>query len=325
MTESDIKSEVAAIKAKLKATNEFDRRTFSLAVAQFLFNNGVRPTAGMVLGYTKLGSTQHVIQDVNEFWEELRKRVDSSIAVPAEFRNNASKVIVQLWENAQALAGQEFEKLSQEYQAQRDEAKQELENAQALIAQNAIERDELNHKFNQSQEIVHQLNAQIEGLLSENLALKDNINRLNGLLTSEQNARKQDSQAFMEALDNARAERVLSENRLKEEKNYAMLEIDTARQEVHKITATKNKEIADLNEQINIYRQQSNGLKQKNGELTIQIARVQTQIEGTKSELAYANKRNEELVHILTEFAKAKQPESEANDVTEVIEEQGDE
>jgi hypothetical protein len=110
----------------------------------------------------------------------------------------------------------------------------------------------------------------------------------------------------MATLDKEREERGLAEARLKEEKNYAMMEIDKARQETKAINDFKDKKISDLNDSVSVYRNQSNGLKDANGRLSMELEHLKGVVEGMKSELLSASRRNQELIILLNEFAKPK-------------------
>lgn len=304
--EEEIRVKVAKIKANLEASGALDRKAFSTAVAQEMFNMGMRPTGGMVLGFTKMGSTQNVIQDVNEFWSELKGRLDTTMAVPAEFREVTSKLVVELWNMAQNKAGEEFETLKQEYETNLSSMFDELGVATDLNQDLRASVDSMKNELDERQSEIDRLAGLNEGLVSECTAWKENIENLNKLLEDERSARKSDSEAFMATLDKEREERGLAEARLKEEKNYAMMEIDKARQETKAITDFKDKKISELNDSVSVYRNQSNGLKDSNGRLSMELEHLKGVVEGMKSELLSASSRNQELIVLLNKFARPK-------------------
>lgn len=115
--ESEIQSEVEALKARFSETKPLYREVCAL----LFFRYGITPTASKLYQLVHKGSMSAPADALVKFWDELRSKARVEIDhpdLPAELRDTAASAIAGIWQQATAVARGELAELRLEAQVQ---------------------------------------------------------------------------------------------------------------------------------------------------------------------------------------------------------------
>lgn len=192
-TETEILSEVEALKAKFSDTRALYREVCAL----LFFRYGITPTANKLYQYVRRGSMNVPTEEVGKFWDDLRHRARVDIQhpdLPDPIKAVAAEAIAALWSQATeaargelAAARLEFQQEAEQARAGRDAAEQavagmhaaaehhraDMERVQAdgQAARQELEAERRAHAGTQAR--VQQMQSQLEEAGRQHQALQD--------------------------------------------------------------------------------------------------------------------------------------------------------
>jgi hypothetical protein len=146
-TETEILSEVEALKAKFSDT----RALYREACALLFFRFGITPTANKLYQYVRRGSMNVPTEEVGKFWDDMRRRARVDIQhpdLPEPIKAVAAEAIAALWSQATeaargelAAARLEFQQEAEQARAGRDVADQAVVRMHAAAEQHRVDME----------------------------------------------------------------------------------------------------------------------------------------------------------------------------------------
>ena len=228
-TESEILSEVEALKARFSDTKALYREVCAL----LFFRYGITPTTNKLYQYVRKGTMSTPAEALAKFWDELRSKARVEIDhpdLPPEIKALAAEAIAGVWRQATETARTELAAIRIELQADQDRARHEAAQAQhaATQAQATVER--LRAEVTAAHEATHQVRVELE---AERRAHTGAVARLQELQAQLEQARAQQQrqqEAFSADLAKAREAVEAGDRRAAAAEKRALLEIEQERQ-----------------------------------------------------------------------------------------------
>ncbi|KQY80936.1 DNA-binding protein [Pelomonas sp. Root1444] len=160
-TETEILSEVEALKAKFSETRALYREVCALLFFRF----GITPTANKLYQYVRRGSMNVPTDEVGKFWDDLRHRARVDIQhpdLPGPIKAVAAEAIAALWSQATEAARGELAAARLELQADTERAQQAQAAAEQALASAQAATEQLRAELAQAKERVRQAQAELE-------------------------------------------------------------------------------------------------------------------------------------------------------------------
>ncbi|MES2264927.1 MAG: DNA-binding protein [Pseudomonadota bacterium] len=239
--EKTLLADIEQLRSQFPNTQELYREVCAL----MFFRYGVTPTANKLYQLVRKGSMSAPAEALNRFWAQLRERSRVTIEhpdLPEELKTAAGELAATLWKSAQQTSRQALAVF-------REQAREQVEQAQLAEAQAKTRRDALADALLNTQEALAASDRRISVLQQELAAAA----ATNAALESRLTEARDDASAQHERLDAARRDhaaeldKVRAQGRLAEERfegmqKYALQEIDRERTATSKLQKTLDAE-----------------------------------------------------------------------------------
>lgn len=227
--ESEILSEVDALKARFSDTKSLYREVCALLFFRF----GITPTTNKLYQYVRKGSMGTPAEALAKFWEDLRSKARVELDhpdLPPAVKAIAAEAIAGLWRQASEAARTELAAVRIELQADQEQARHALAQAQQAGAQTLATIEQLRGELAGASEATHQARNELE---AERRAHAGAMARLQELQTQLEQARVLQAklqEAFSGDLAKAREAVEAADQRAAAMDKRALMEIEQERQ-----------------------------------------------------------------------------------------------
>jgi hypothetical protein len=160
-TETEIQSEVEALKARFSDTKALYREVCAL----LFFRHGITPTASKLYQYARRGSMSAPADALAKFWEELRAKARIEIDhpdLPEGLKVAAADAIAEIWRQASGAARAELAEVRIEARADVTRAETDLASCRRANEVTAAQVEALRQEIRGLEEVVRSTSTELE-------------------------------------------------------------------------------------------------------------------------------------------------------------------
>ena len=228
-TESEILSEVEALKAKFSDT----RALYREACALLFFRFGITPTANKLYQYVRRGSMNVPTEEVGKFWDNLRHRARVDIQhpdLPDPLKAVAAEAIAALWRQATEAARGELAAARLEFQQEAEQARAGRDAAEQAVARMHAAAEQQRADLERAQADSQDTREELEAERRAHAGAQGRVQELQTQLEQARGQQQRQQEAFSADLAKAREDVDAAQERAGAAERRALLEIEQERQ-----------------------------------------------------------------------------------------------
>jgi chromosome segregation ATPase len=228
-TETEIQTEVEALKARMSDTKTLYREVCAL----LFFRHGITPTTNKLYQYVRRGSMSAPSDALANFWDDLRNKARIEIDhpdLPDDVKESAAVAIAGIWRQASAAAREELRTVREEAEARVETIRSEMDAMQQQHASLTNDIHTVRAQLASAIEAGERTRTELDSERRSHAASAGRIQELQRTIEDlrAQSQRQQDG--FSADLDKAREAVEQANQRADAGERRAMLEIDQERQ-----------------------------------------------------------------------------------------------
>ncbi len=250
------------------------RRDKTHLVADHLFfTRSIYPSAAIVRSITQQGSLTDINEDLQQFWADVRSQVKPSTAstpgVPDHLASAFGPAIESMWLAALDAANASLAAVKQSYASSVEDAIRHADVQRRLVDEGRNRIAHLEAQLEQGRALASALGEQIAQLRAELALADERIQRLTSDRQASDDARAQLQSLLAEGLEGLRKSSDKASDSFLGEIRYLKLQLDAARSAERDLREQVQASRQATSLELQILRQQNNGLLETNGRLNL--------------------------------------------------------
>lgn len=250
------------------------RRDKTYLVADHLFfEKSIYPSAALVRSVTQQGSLTDINQDLHHFWADVRKQSKPAAppvpGLPEHLASAFGPAIESMWTAALAAASASFDSVKNSYSASIDDAKRAVEVHRTLLVQANERIATLERQLEEGRALAATITDQLAQLRAELAASEDRSRRLVAERQASDDARAQLQTLLADGLESLRKSSDKATDSFQGELRFLKLQLDAARSAERDLREQVQNARQSVSLELQILRQQNNGLLETNGRLNL--------------------------------------------------------
>ena len=228
-TESEILSEVEALKAKFGDTRALYREVCALLFFRF----GITPTGNKLYQYVRRGSMSVPTEELAKFWDDLRHKARVDIEhpdLPPPIKVAAAEAIAAIWRQASEAARGELAAARVELEADAERARVAQSMAEAAVARWETAANDLRDQIAQAEAARDAVKGELEAERRAHAGAQGRVQELQTQLEQAREQQQRQQEAFSADLAKAREDVDAARERAGAAERRALLEIEQERQ-----------------------------------------------------------------------------------------------
>ena len=223
-TETEILSEVEALKAKFGDTRALYREVCALLFFRF----GITPTGNKLYQYVRRGSMSVPTEELAKFWDDLRHKARVDIEhpdLPAPIKAAAAEAIAAIWRQASEAARGELAAARVELEANAEKARVAQSMAEAAVARWETAANDLREKIAKAEAARDVVKGELEAERRAHAGAQGRVQELQTQLEQARAQQQRQLEAFSADIAKAREDVEAAQERASAAERRALLEI----------------------------------------------------------------------------------------------------
>lgn len=329
-TENEIVAEVESLKERFSETKSLYREVCAL----LFFRHGITPTTNKLYQYVRKGTMSTPAEALSKFWDELRSKARVEIEhpdLPEELKATAAEAIAGIWRQASATARGELEALRIEARAELDQARRELQEANAAIQVGRAQNEELANDLRAASESAQSVRVELEAERRAHTGTAARLQEVQAQLGQAREQQQRLQEGFIAELARVRDAVSQADQRAAAAERRALLEVEQERQarakadkhadalraQVATLEAQERQKglahaeaEARLQAQIDTLSSAARGQSSANESLELQIAQLREQLQASRQETARYRAEAETVQALLNRLTPSAEPKA---------------